>query len=302
MNILTIVYQILMMLMIAGVGLLLRKKNIMDVPVIKGINTLVLKIAMPALAIMVTQKDADAALRASFLRILPIVLVLIFITGVVVYAFARKMLPEKRVAAYTALSAMPNVGYMGVPIVQAVFGDQGTLLLGAYIIGFNALMFTLFQAMYAGSSFRVKELIANPGFLSCVISLLLFLLRIKLPVPIGALFTQLGSMTTPLSMLLAGARLAEFRWDFLKEPSLWSLMGLRLLAIPLVVIVTLRLLGFAGMELGILVLGTSMPCAVGGQMLAERYDKDAVFAATGVSVSTVLCLATIPLMMAIAGL
>ena len=302
MNMMTIVYQILMMLMIAAIGLLLRKKNVMSVPVIKGINTLVLKIAMPALAIMVTQKDADEALRASFFRILPIVLLLIFVTGVVVYAFARKMLPEKRMAAFTALAAMPNVGYMGVPIVQAVFGDQGTLLLGAYIIAFNALMFTLFQAMYAGSSFKVKELIMNTGFLSCLISLLLFVFRIRLPLPIGALFAQLGSMTTPLSMLLAGARLAEFRWDFLKAPSLWSLVGLRLLAIPLATAVILRLLGFGGMELGILVLGTSMPCAVGGQMLAERYDKDAVFAATGVSVTTLLCLATIPLIMAVAGL
>ena len=38
------------------------------------------------------------------------------------------------------------------------------------------------------------------------------------------------------------------------------------------------------------------------EMLAERYDKDTVFAATGISVSLLLCLASIPLLMAIAGM
>jgi predicted permease len=303
MNILNIFYQILMMLMIAAIGLLLRRKNVIDVPLIKGINSLVLKVAMPALAIMVTQKEVgDEALRASFLRILPIALLIIGMTGLLAYVFARRKLPEKRVAAFAALAAMPNVGYMGVPIAQAVYGDQGTLLLGAYLIGFNTLMFTLFQGMYAGSSYKARELIRNPGLIACVIALLLFLLRIRLPVPLNALFTQLGSITTPLSMLLAGARLAEFRWDFLKERSLWSVVGLRLLGIPLAVTLILQVLGFRGMELGVLVLGTSMPCAVGAQMLAERYDKDTVFAATGISVSLLLCLASIPLLMAIAGM
>ena len=49
-------------------------------------------------------------------------------------------------------------------------------------------------------------------------------------------------------------------------------------------------------------LACAMPGAVATQMYAEREKKDALFAATGVSLGTILCLASIPLVLLITGL
>lgn len=69
MDIVAVTNQILMMLLIMGVGLLLRKAGVITAQVIHGISGIVLKVAMPSLVLMMVQKDGGQALKGEFMRI-----------------------------------------------------------------------------------------------------------------------------------------------------------------------------------------------------------------------------------------
>lgn len=299
MDIMAVSFQIMMLLGIALVGLWLRHRQVMGQQVIKGINSIVLQVAWPAMVLMATQKAQAPHLKAEFLRIFVPALVLMCLFSLLLYLLCRRILPDRRAAVFAALGSMPNAGFVGLPIVQALYGDEGVLLLSAFIMGFSISQWTVGVYIYAGRAFRLRDALWNPGFISALVGLLVVLLDVRLPEPFRSLSIQLGGLTTPLAMLLAGARLYEFRMADLKDLSLWAAMGLKLLAFPLLSYLILRVAGLQGMALGVLVLGMAMPSAVSGQMFAERYEKDSVYAAAGVSLSLMLCLLSIPLLMAL---
>lgn len=302
MDIVAVMNQILMMLLIMGVGLLLRKAGVITAQVIHGISGIVLKVAMPSLVLMMVQKDGGQALKGEFMRIALVGFLWMSAGLVIVYFLFRKKMADERGAAFAGLSALPNVGYMGLPIVQAVYGDLGAVYLAAAVVALNCTIYLTLETLMTGRLPKLSSIIKNIGLILSVLALVSFMLDIRLPMPFSAMTAQLGSLTTPLSMLVAGARLMDFRLLALKDKELWLAVFVRLIALPLAGFVLFRLMGFEGVPLGVITLACAMPGAVSTQMYAEREKKDALFAATGVSLSTILCLVSIPLVLFITGL
>lgn len=302
MDIVAVMNQILMMLLIMGVGLLLRKAGVITAQVIHGISGIVLKVAMPSLVLMMVQKDGGQALKGEFMRIALVGFFWMSAGLVIVYFLFRKKMANERGAAFAGLSALPNVGYMGLPIVQAAYGDLGAVYLAAAVVALNCTIYLTLETLMTGRLPKLSSIIKNIGLILSVLALVSFMLDIRLPMPFSAMTAQLGSLTTPLSMLVAGARLMDFRLPALKDKELWLAVFVRLIALPLAGFVLFRLMGFEGVPLGVITLACAMPGAVSTQMYAEREKKDALFAATGVSLSTILCLVSIPLVLFITGL
>lgn len=303
MDVVAVLLQILMLLMIMSAGAYLRKCKVMSDPVIKGINQIILQIAMPAQIILTTQKQYADGLLPGFFRTMLIAILLMVSFSMLFYALSGSRLSDKRRVVFAALSALPNAAYVGVPLVQAAYGDEGIIYLSAYIIAFNLVLWTLFQVLYAGRKSLDLKLLFNGGVIACIIGTLFFVLHVKLPQPFSSFISQLGGLTTPLSMLLLGARLSQgLQREKLKDKALWTALAARLLVFPLGAYLILRLIGISGIELKVLVIVSAMPSAVAAQMFAEKYDKDFVLASQGVSLSLILCVATIPLLMLFLGL
>ena len=59
------------------------------------------------------------------------------------YVLLRGRVEDRLRPVLCMLAAMPNAGYIGLPIVEAVYGDAATVYLAAYIVGFNiCLLYT----------------------------------------------------------------------------------------------------------------------------------------------------------------
>jgi predicted permease len=123
-----------MLFAIAGIGALLNRKGILGDPVVKGISDVVTLVTNPALLIMVTQHEYTPDTRASFLSVLWISTLVMAVTTAAVYAAFRRE-DEKRRPIIALLAAFPNAGFMGLPIIQKVYGDLGALYLAAFIVG-----------------------------------------------------------------------------------------------------------------------------------------------------------------------
>ena len=300
-NVSLMMNQIIMMLIIACAGLFLRKIGVFTDAVIKGINKTLLTIATPAMILMVTQKDYRPDMMKGFAQVILVGLAAMTICiGIMIIAYAKGDRSRyKPVAAM--LSAMPNAGYMGLPIIQAVYGDEGTLFVAAYIVAFNVVSWTVCTALFTGFSVKSLKGMINPGFCATIIGTIFYVAQIRLPAPLLSTVNQLGDINTPLSLLLLGARMETLRPKQLLNIHLAIPCAVKLLVLPAVTLVVCRLIGMAELPLGVAVISTAMPAAAFCQMFAERYDREIAYASTGVSISTILSLATLPLVMLMIG-
>ena len=303
MNIVAVIYQIAALLLIAGCGIFLRKKKTLTDPVIEGINSVVLTLVWPAMILTTTQKNLSPEWTAGFLRVLLLSTLILSSFSIVLYIFARKTMPQNKQAVFSALCTLPNAAFIGLPVVQTFYGEAGITYLAAYIVGFNFVLWTVFPVILEGKFINPFKSLINLNMISCIAATLLFVFQIRIPEPFANFFQQLAYLITPLSMLILGARLPEsFHPKQLKSPILWSAVFIRLLIFPLAIYGLLRVLGISGMERGVLVLVSAMPCASSVELLAENYRKDYQLATQGISISILFCLATIPFLLWVTGI
>ena len=119
---------------------------------------------------------------------------------------------------------------------------------------------------------------------------------------------MLKGLVAPLSMVVIGLRLADvdFRGLF-KDLNMYLFLALRHLALPLAVVGIAKLLVLIGVPMSsdcilVATILAATPAASSATMFAEKYDCDAGYASKLVAVSTILCIATMPLVVMIAQL
>ncbi len=291
---LAMVESIGVLFIIAFVGLIARRAGLLGESVIKGVTALLLFVSQPALMLSVTQQSHNPGMLSAFLLAAGVTYVFLGALQGIAYAlFKRK--GEKLRAVMAIVAVMPNVGFFGIPIIESLYGAEGLLYLAAFIIGFNLSLWTVSVTLFTG--FQAKSLLnlISPTFIAVVIGTALFALNIALPALLRRSIDSIASINTPLSMMLMGARLEALRPRDLIDKNLWITSLCKLVAMPLAMMGVLKLLGLHGMMASVMVLAASMPSGANTQMFAERYDRDAAFAAKGISVTTLLCAVTLPL-------
>ena len=294
-NIMPVLNQIIMLFLITAIGYLLRRKSVMTDGVIKGVNTVLLKVAWPCMILMTTQKGISGVETKGFLTVLAISVALMTVMCVLSFVIASKTRLKAQAQVFAVLSTMPNAGFVGMPIIEAVFGSEGVFYLSAFLVGFNLVAWTVCVFMFAGVKKESLKSMLNIGFITSIVGTLLLVFRIPLPTPLLSMSNQLGALTTPLAMLLLGARLDSIHLNLLKSFKLWLSIIIKLVAAPIITYIILKLMRIRPDLMGIIVLSMAMPSPSVAQLFAEKYDCDVPFAAAGVSFSTLLCIITIPL-------
>ncbi len=196
-----------------------------------------------------------------------------------------------------------NVGYMGLPLAQAVAGDMGVFYASAAVAVFNIFAFThgvrLMDRENGGMHW--KKLFINPGAIGIMIGLPLFLLNVKLPTILSSPIGYLGSMNTPLAMLMLGTYLAHTDLpDMFKRKENYIAAGLKLLVWPLIGITVLYLLGVRGELLLASSVFLAAPTATNTVMFSAKYGHDAGVASKLCGFTTMLAVLTMPVCMALA--
>ncbi|MGI6688289.1 MAG: AEC family transporter [Christensenellales bacterium] len=295
--------QIMMLLIIVLIGLGLRHKKMFTDPVIKGVNNLLLQVAWPAMILMSAQKELSRDQIPQVLIIFVIGLAIMTITCLATFFLMRGRIGEDKLAVFAGVCALPNIGYVGLPVISAMYGSPGVIYLSGYIIALNVGMWTVFHWLIQENARAFFRSLINPGIIASTLSIVFIISGFRLPEPLLSLCNHLGSMTIPISMLLVGARLKEtINLKQIKYGPLWLAMAIRLLLVPIAVSIILRLTGFSGMTYGVLVVGSALPAAAATQFMAERYGKDTGLAAQSSSISLLVCLATLPLVLWVAGI
>ena len=212
---------------------------------------------------------------------------------------------ERRVSEFCMIFS--NCGFFGFPLLKAVYGDIGVFWGGFYIIVFNFLMWTygVFILSRANREMKIRltKIFLNGGTIPCVIGFLLYILRIEFYPAIYESIDTLGSTCTPLSMVIVGAMIANipFKQLFTKL-TVYYTSFIRLVFLPVVTVLVLKLLGFSEEMTIFGALMMALPSAAGSAMFANTYDIKPELAAQTVGISTLLSVASVPLIMQVCSL
>ncbi len=201
-----------------------------------------------------------------------------------------------------------NNGFLGIPLAVAVFGkgtEIFTVLIVLNIIT-NVMMYVLGSSLIAGDGHRIsiKTVLLNPVLIAFIVGLALNLLKIKDYVPEVVTYSDhFSGIVTPVSMTILGMKLATVKFTSLfTSLKNYYVSALKLVVFPVVIVVALfgaKMIP-GGIINGDVILGFfiafAVPTAGLASTYADMYDGDADSAVKFTLGTTILSIATIPVL------
>lgn len=293
--------QMVVLFLIMLVGFLCRKKGLLNDESSKRISGLVVKVANPALILSasINQENVIEGTELLFTFLLAIGMYAVLL---VIAQFLPGILGvnKKDYGIYKAMTVFSNIGFMGFPVISAVYGNEALLYASLFLIPYNILIYTYGVNMIRPSDgekepIRLKN-ISNIGVLACLVSVIFYLLKLKVPVFIEDTVGMLSSLTAPLSMIIIGDAMTKFHIkELLADVRLLIFSVIKLLLLPICGVFAVRLLGCDPVLTGVCMVMLATPVGSMTAMLAQEYDGNYELAAKGVTLTTVFSVATIPL-------
>ena len=302
-----VIEKIIVLFIAMIAGFIAKKGKLLNTESTKSLSSLLVYITNPCLIICSLQREYDTKLL--------ITAGCVFALSIAVHTFlaifshfAFKLVKDRRArSVYTYGLTYSNCGYMGFPLMMAIFNEDPQLGLFYGVIfttGFNLFSWThgvIVMNNNKQGGFPWKKLVFNPALISVFISIILFLGRIKLPATINDGLTLVGDMTFPLSMLIIGSLLADMKLlKILSQKNLYLFSILGLIVMPAIMLGVAKLLNLPEYLSIVGITMCAAPVAANTAVTAEVYDNDSALAARLVGMTTLFCLVTMPFMLWIA--
>ena len=212
---------------------------------------------------------------------------------------------EKNKAVFKYAVSYGNMGYMALPLCDAMLGSEGVFYCSTGVVAFNMISFThgvwlMTKGSDGKNKFELKKLILNPGVISMLIGLLLFISRVKLPVIADSVLTNISNLNTPLAMIFLGTYIANTDLkSIFKDGRIFLTALLKLAVLPCVMFFAFKLIGLSGALITACMISCSAPSANNTVMFSAKYGKDTALASKIVAVSSLMSIITIPVMIAL---
>lgn len=304
-EVLQIFAEMITLFVIVAAGYAGKRLNMMNEDFDAKLSKVILNLSLPGMII-------GSVLTATELPSLQdILLTFLFssLSFVLVIAIAYAVTAAMRISighrgVFKFMLCFGNVGFIGFPVLSAIYGSDSLIYATIFNLPFNFLVFTvgawfLTQDNVAGGA-KVKvtwRLFVSPVIISCLVAIVLALAGVhNIPV-VGDAFVSLGSLTTPAALLIIGSSLANLpAGELIGGFRLWMTSLFRLIIIPLVVWGVFHFFVTNPLLLGVIVVISGMPVATNGTMLCYQYGGNSHDMAQGTFVTTIASLVSIPLL------
>jgi predicted permease len=300
MNMSNVFTQMTVLFLVLALGYIGNKAKILTSDGDRLLSSLILNIAVPCTIISsVTDGSITATGREALIFIL-LVLVSLAVNCLIAWPVPRLLRsPREDDGMVRFLLAFSNVGFMGYPVIQALFGNGALFYVTLYGIPANIMLYSLGIVLTSGKKekFDYKHFL-TPTLIASVLAVLIFAFKVAVPKVIVDTTTIIGHITTPGAMLVIGSTLAGIPLrDVFREKRVYPVAFVKLIAVPVAVWLVLRFFVADATVLGILTVESAMPTAMAATMLSLRYGGNDRLAAKGVFLTTLFSVLTIPLLL-----
>lgn len=298
--------QLLVMTLICVIGYLLAKWKHFGEKESQFLSYLLLYVVTPCLIIDTYNVPFDGEKLTHFLIMLglsTLTFVLLILFSALLFGKPKSNADDRIRSLDKMVIVYSNAGYIGIPIISAVLGQEAVFYLMVYILIFNTVLWIHGQYLMT-RTISAKAVLTKPAVLASAFSILLFLSPWKLPYVVGSTVHLFATLNTPLSMVVIGIVFACFQKpdEPLSVTHLVRITFLRLIVVPMVVLLllfvskpffsshpTLQLISI------ILLIVSACPAGLVATNFALLYKKDYAYASFAIAVTTVLCVVTLPL-------
>lgn len=294
--------QMIVLFILMGIGFFCYKKGVITDEVSRKLSTIVVNIANPALVLIGGM--GEDKISGEELKLTIVISLFMYVSLLILAVILPRLLhvEEKSRGTYRAMTVFSNIGFMGFPVINALYGSTALLYATFFVIPYNVLIYTYGISAIAGKSpekgekkFSLKGIL-NVGFIACIVTIILYFLDLRVPAFVESTLTHLSNLTSPLSMMVIGASLAAI--DLRKlftDGKLLLFSAIKLVVIPIIGLLVIRQFVDSEMLLGVCLVMLATPVGSMTAMLAQQYDGDYEMASKAVALTTILSVATMPL-------
>ncbi len=289
-------------------GYLLTKKKIITTSALSPISNFLVYATTPTLIFCNFQDTVFSKSLLVNMAITAVLTILFFgIASIVIIAIVKPKTANitKKVTGFA--SFMPNVGFMGIPFLQAIYPNVSEPIIYCALISviFNIFVWTTGSYILSGDKkyISAKNALTNPNAIALFLALPLFIANFHLEGIAPRLYSSislLGNCTTPIAMLILGIRLADVPMKniFLNKEVYVSTV-IKLVVLPLVLyLALLPLYSFVdSLTLDVLFILLSMPTATVTVVFAEKILNDGRHGAACFVNSTLLSIVALPILL-----
>ena len=297
--------QMIVLFIYIVIGYAAAKKGVMNEETSKKLSWIVVEVANPALTVSAVV-NGDGTIQGRDL-LLTALMAVVILGGMVLLSLILPIMfrvEKKQRNVYRLFSAFNNIGFMGFPVIAAVYGQEALLYAAVFSMLFNVLMYTYGIQTARGERMGGSEWkkILNIGVVSSILAIGIYLLKIPTPQFFRTTMSGLSGLTAPLSMMVIGISLAGMKLgELFKDIKMLAYSLTKLLVLPILFMPLINRAVSREMLCGVCMIMIATPAASMNAMLVQQYGskEEAVLAARGVALTTLLSVVTIPVVSAI---
>ncbi|MBQ9097908.1 MAG: AEC family transporter [Clostridia bacterium] len=304
-NLLSVIGIIFLLL---STGYLCRRIGVIDDVASKRLSGLIIKLGQPMMivgALIGKDFSVEALKKGLFFMLIGFLIHPLMAVLALLFGPLYKDEAERKISLFATI--FTNCGFIGFPILEAIFPGEGAFIGAFFVIGFHTYVWTLGIAILAKGREDIKltpkKAIFNLGTVPCVIGLGLYLLKAVVPLPLFVIdFTNhLGNLCLPISVLVTGSLVArQGLGAMLRNPRVYVFNAIKLILMPIAVCLIAKLLTLGLSDSYSVVLFctiiAALPSGASISMLGELYDIAPEYAAQAVGSTSLLSVATLPLL------
>lgn len=302
----------LVLFIIMMIGYLCRRIGLFGAEASKILSGIVVNVANPAL-ILSSTINKESVIEGKELAITMGLAVSFYLVLLVLAEIIPRILRVKKIdgGVYKVMTVFSNIGFMGFPLLTAMYGSESLLYASLFLIPYNVLIYTYGVGALSKKEENSKQSskaipwnkIFNIGVIACLITIILYFTRISVPKVIEDVANTLGNLTAPLSMIVIGDAMSQMKIkELLADKKLMLFTGIKLLVIPIIGLFIVKQLGLNPMLTGVCLVMLSTPVGSMTAMLAQQYDGNYELASKGVALTTLLSVITMPIVSFITGI
>lgn len=297
--------QIGVFIIYACIGVLAVKSGVLNRQGLNQLSKLITKVVLP---LLIFTNTINGATREEFLSSL-IILVIASVLYFALYWLAFGMsavsgLTGNMRNVYRACVMFGNCGFMGIPIITALFPERGGMYVAIYSIVDQFILWTIGSGLAAPTGQTKKHEIGqickkmvNPATVAIFAGVVFLLTGLPLPSFINTALTRTGAAATPLAMIYLGGMFCYIRIiDYLKKKEIYLMAVVKMILLPLGLSAILDHLPAVSSEIAVTVsLICALPTMTSVAMVAESQHGDSEYATGMIFATTLLSAATLPL-------
>jgi len=289
--------QVLVLFAFILVGYILTKTEILKVDASKDLSNVLVYVATPSILFNSCAKNINTDNIATSGMLLFAGVIVVFAGYFTATALAKPFSKndfEKNV--YTYSFTIPNLGYMGYPMVQAVFGDQALAAMVMFVFAMNVFIYIKGLPMLSSrESEGIKFVLKQPTIIALFAGIAVGLTGIKLPRILDDVTSGASALMGPIAMILTGSVLSKRPIkELISDKKTYIASVIRLVLLPLITLGIMILLKVDKNIILVAVATLAMPLGLNSVVFPEAYGGDGRLGARLALVSHAMSILTIP--------